>query len=34
MPEEQKRLTVVPLVVTGRPARSAAWRAILPPLHC
>src|SRR6185369_12549578 len=31
-PEEQKRLTVVPPVVTGRPARSAIWRAMLPPV--
>ena len=31
-PDEQKRLTVTPLVVTGRPARSAATRATLPPV--
>src|SRR6185436_3378857 len=31
-PEEQKRFTVMPEVVTGRPARSAIWRAILPPV--
>ena len=30
-PEEQKRLTVVAAAVTGRPARSAAWRAMLWP---
>jgi hypothetical protein len=28
----QKRLTVAPLVVIGRPARSAIWRAMLPPV--
>ena len=31
-PEEQKRLTVVAAAVTGRPARSAAWRAMLWPV--
>jgi hypothetical protein len=31
-PEEQKRLMVMPEVVTGRPARSAIWRAMLPPV--
>lgn len=31
-PDEQNRLTVVPLTVTGKPARSAAWRAMLPPV--
>jgi hypothetical protein len=31
MPDEQKRLTVMPAVVTGRPARSAAWRAMFCP---
>src|SRR5881409_2696269 len=31
-PDEQKRLTVVPAVVTGRPARSAAWRAMFWPV--
>src|SRR5678815_2882528 len=31
-PEEQKRLTVTPAAVTGRPARSAIWRAMLPPV--
>ena len=31
-PEEQKRFTVVPAVVTGRPARSAICRATLPPV--
>src|SRR5712691_7566256 len=31
-PDEQKRFTVVPAVVTGRPARSAIWRAMLPPV--
>src|SRR2546422_3197058 len=30
-PDEQKRLTVVPAVVTGSPARSAAWRAMFWP---
>ena len=28
-PEEQKRLTVTPAVVIGRPASSAAWRPML-----
>src|SRR5882762_3152886 len=32
MPEEQKRLTVMPAVVTGSPARSAAWRAMFWPV--
>ena len=32
MPEEQKRFTVTPPVVTGRPARSAAWRAMFCPV--
>ena len=32
MPDEQKRLTVAPLVVTGRPARIAAWRAMFSPV--
>ena len=31
-PEEQKRLTVWPAAVTGRPARMAHWRAMLPPV--
>src|SRR5436190_15016335 len=31
-PEEQKRFTVTPEVVTGRPARIAIWRAMLPPV--
>src|SRR6476659_5781523 len=31
-PLEQKRLTVIPLVVIGSPARSAIWRAILLPV--
>ncbi len=31
-PEEQKRFTVVPELVTGRPARSAICRATLPPV--
>jgi hypothetical protein len=31
-PLEQKRLTVMPLVVTGRPARSTICRAMLPPV--
>src|SRR5580765_3478755 len=31
-PEEQKRLMVMPEVVTGRPARSAFWRAMLAPV--
>src|SRR5580765_4540888 len=31
-PEEQKRLTVTPETVTGRPARVAIWRAMLPPV--
>ena len=31
-PDEQKRLTVVPAVVTGSPARSAICRATLPPV--
>src|SRR2546428_7185837 len=32
IPEEQNRLTVAPAVVTGRPARSAACRAMLWPV--
>jgi hypothetical protein len=32
MPDEQKRFTVTPPVVTGRPARSAAWRAMFWPV--
>src|SRR5262245_33633889 len=31
-PEEQKRLTVCAAAVTGRPARMAHWRAMLPPV--
>ena len=31
-PLEQKRLMVMPLADTGRPARSAIWRAMLPPV--
>ncbi len=31
-PDEQKRLTVMPETVTGRPARSAIWRAMLAPV--
>src|SRR5216683_2969262 len=31
-PDEQKRFTVVPAVVTGSPARRAIWRAMLPPV--
>jgi hypothetical protein len=31
-PEEQKRLTVAPEVVTGRPASSAIWRAMFMPV--
>src|SRR4051812_5978971 len=31
-PEEQKRFTVMPDTVTGRPARIAIWRAMLPPV--
>ena len=31
-PLEQKRLTVRPLTVTGSPARSATWRAMLLPV--
>ena len=31
-PLEQNRFTVTPLVVTGRPARSAIWRAMLAPV--
>ena len=31
-PEEQKRLTVWAAAVTGRPARIAHWRAMLPPV--
>jgi len=26
--DEQKRFTVIPAVVTGRPARNAIWRAM------
>src|SRR5574337_2070197 len=31
-PDEQNRFTVVPDVVTGQPARSAIWRAMLAPV--
>src|SRR6478752_8256943 len=31
-PDEQKRFTVTPAVVTGSPARIAIWRAMLPPV--
>jgi len=31
-PVEQKRFTVTPDVVTGRPARIALWRAMLAPV--
>ncbi len=31
-PLEQKRLMVMPLVVMGRPARNAIWRAMLLPV--
>jgi hypothetical protein len=31
-PDEQKRLTVTPEAVTGRPAFSAIWRAMLLPV--
>ena len=31
-PDEQKRLTVMPPVLTGQPARSAIWRAMLAPV--
>ena len=31
-PLEQKRLTVMPLTVTGSPARSAIWRAMFLPV--
>ncbi|MCY1552086.1 hypothetical protein D9M68_884610 [compost metagenome] len=31
-PDEQKRLTVMPEVVMGRPARNAIWRAMLAPV--
>src|SRR6185369_3910078 len=31
-PEEQKRFTVMPDTLTGMPARSAIWRAMLPPV--
>ena len=31
-PEEQKRLTVMPEVVMGKPARKATWRAIFAPV--
>jgi hypothetical protein len=31
-PEEQKRLTVTPDTVTGMPAMSAIWRAMLAPV--
>ena len=31
-PDEQKRLTVMPPVVTGQPPRSAIWRAMLAPV--
>jgi hypothetical protein len=31
-PEEQKRLTVMPGTLTGRPARRAIWRAMLLPV--
>src|SRR4026207_2064305 len=30
-PDEQKRLTVWPAAVMGKPARMAHWRAMLPP---
>jgi hypothetical protein len=31
-PDEQKRLMVMPAVVTGQPPRSAIWRAMLAPV--
>src|SRR5476651_1429949 len=31
-PDEQKRLMVMPPVVTGQPPRMAIWRAMLPPV--
>src|SRR5881392_619840 len=31
-PDEQKRFTVIPAVVTDRPARNAIWRAMFPPV--
>src|SRR6188474_2032563 len=31
-PDEQKRFTVIPDVVTGQPARIAIWRAMLRPV--
>ncbi len=31
-PDEQKRLTVAPGTVTGNPARTAHWRAMLTPV--
>ena len=31
-PEAQKRLTVAPAIVTGRPARMLLWRAMLRPV--
>ena len=31
-PEAQKRLTVVPAIVIGRPARITLWRATLRPV--
>jgi hypothetical protein len=31
-PLEQKRIDVMPLVVIGRPARNAIWRAMLLPV--
>src|SRR5262245_31802946 len=32
MPEEQKRLMVIPGTVTGQPARTAIWRAMFQPV--
>ena len=31
-PDEQKRFTVMPATLTGHPARSAIWRAMLAPV--
>ncbi len=31
-PDEQKRLMVMPETLTGQPAASAIWRAMLPPV--
>ncbi len=31
-PDAQKRLTVAPAMLSGRPARITAWRAMLPPV--